>query len=130
MLSKEAKVKQKTISRTTIGAALGWIAAWAWTIVAGGGGLWLLWTKGPWPLTNGWFALLSGLSACPALLGSWKNTRESRSQVMFGWPLLLPFSPPGELLWRWEANLTLISKRDSKYYPSAGRISLRHPPAL
>jgi hypothetical protein len=28
--------------------------------------LWLLWTKGPWPLTNGWFALFSGLAACPA----------------------------------------------------------------
>jgi hypothetical protein len=38
-----------------------------WTIVAGGGGLWLLLTKGPWPLTNGWFALFSGLSACPAI---------------------------------------------------------------
>ena len=66
MLSKLANVKQKIISRTTLGAALGWIAAWAWTIVAAGGGLWLLWTKGPWPLTNGWFALLSGVSACPA----------------------------------------------------------------
>ena len=51
---------------TKFGAVIGWIAAWAWTIVAGGGGLWLLWTKGPWPLTNGWFALLSGVSACPA----------------------------------------------------------------
>ena len=51
----------KTVSRTTFGATLGWIAAWAWTIVAAGGGLWLLWTKGPWPLTNGWFALLSGV---------------------------------------------------------------------
>jgi hypothetical protein len=50
----------------TLGATLGWIAAWAWTILAGGGGLWLLWTKGPLPLTNGWFALLSGLAACPA----------------------------------------------------------------
>jgi len=29
-------------------------------------GLLLLWTKGPWPLTNGWFALLSGVLACPA----------------------------------------------------------------
>ena len=48
-----------------VGARLGWIAAWAWTILAGGGGLWLLWTKGPLPLTNGWFALLSGLAACP-----------------------------------------------------------------
>lgn len=45
--------------------ALGWIAAWAWTIVAGIGGLGLVITLGPWPLTNGWFALFSGLSACP-----------------------------------------------------------------
>ena len=66
MLSKLANERQKTISRTPWGAALGWIAAWAWTIVAAGGGLWLLWTKGPWPLTNGWFALFSGVSACPA----------------------------------------------------------------
>jgi hypothetical protein len=61
MLSKLANAK----SRTTFGAALGWIAAWVWTVVAGGGGLWLLWTKGPWPLTNGWFALFSGIAACP-----------------------------------------------------------------
>jgi hypothetical protein len=54
-----------TNSRITFGVAVDWVAAWAWAIVAGGGGLWLLWTKGPWPLTNGWFALLSGISACP-----------------------------------------------------------------
>src|SRR3982074_246521 len=66
MLSKLGNVKQKTVGRTTFRAAIGWIAAWAWTIVAGGGGLLLLWTKGPWPATNGWFALLSGVSACPA----------------------------------------------------------------
>jgi len=65
MLPKLANIKQKTISRTTFGSALGWIAVWAWTIVAAGGGLWLLWTKGRWPLTNGWFALLSGVAACP-----------------------------------------------------------------
>jgi hypothetical protein len=47
-------------------AALGWTAAWAYAIVAGGGGLWLLLTKGPLPLTNGWFALFSGVAACPA----------------------------------------------------------------
>ncbi len=52
-------------SNKTIGETVDWVAAWAWAIVAGGGGLWLLWTKGPWPLTNGWFALLSGISACP-----------------------------------------------------------------
>jgi hypothetical protein len=43
---------------------LGCIAAWLWTIVAGIGGLGLIITLGPWPLTNGWFALFSGLSAC------------------------------------------------------------------
>src|SRR6266481_431589 len=48
-----------------LGRALGWLAAWAWTIIAGGGGLGLLITRGPLPLTNGWFALSSGISACP-----------------------------------------------------------------
>jgi len=66
MLSKLANTKQKTIGPTTFAAALGWIVAWTWTMAAAGGGLWLLWTKGPWPLTNGWYALLSGISACPA----------------------------------------------------------------
>lgn len=44
---------------------LGLIAGWAWAIAAGGGGFLLLLEKGPWPLTNGWFAMLSGISACP-----------------------------------------------------------------
>src|ERR1700722_16703736 len=66
MLSTVPDITQKTVHRTTFVGTLGWIVAWAWTIVAGGGGVWLLWTKGPWPLTNGWFALLSGISACPA----------------------------------------------------------------
>ena len=30
-----------------------------------GGGLGLIITLGPWPPTNGWFALFSGISACP-----------------------------------------------------------------
>jgi hypothetical protein len=42
-----------------------WVAGWAWCLLAGGGGLWLLITRGPWPPTNGWFALMSGLAACP-----------------------------------------------------------------
>jgi hypothetical protein len=41
------------------------IAAWAWTALAAGGGLLLLIEKGPHRLTNGWFALCSGLAACP-----------------------------------------------------------------
>ena len=44
---------------------IGWVVAWGWTIVAGGGGLGLLIMQGPWPPTNGWFALFSGLSGCP-----------------------------------------------------------------
>src|SRR5437773_3380908 len=48
-----------------LGRTFSWLAAWTWTIIAGGGGLGLLITRGPWPLTNGWFALFSGISACP-----------------------------------------------------------------
>ncbi len=44
---------------------VGAIAAWAWTIVAGIGGAGLIITLGPWPPTNGWFALFSGLSGLP-----------------------------------------------------------------
>src|SRR5947209_15274633 len=47
------------------GRTLGRLAAWAWTIIASSGGLGLLITRGPLPLTNGWFALFSGISACP-----------------------------------------------------------------
>jgi hypothetical protein len=43
----------------------GSLVGWGWTIVAGGGGLGLIIQLGPWPPTNGWFALFSGLSACP-----------------------------------------------------------------
>src|SRR3977135_4275742 len=59
---------EQTTQRTWIqklGRTVGWLAAWAWTIVVGIGGLGLLITLGPLPLTNGWFALFSGLSACP-----------------------------------------------------------------
>ncbi len=45
---------------------IAFVAGWIWAIVAGGGGLLLLVRLGPWPLTNGWFAFLSGVSACPA----------------------------------------------------------------
>ncbi len=61
--------ESKAIAQGTPGKLLGLIAAWAWTVVAGCGGLLLLIEKGPWTLTNGWFALLSGVAACP--LASW-----------------------------------------------------------
>src|SRR5437879_5432377 len=45
------------------------IAGWAWAVVAGFGGLVLLIHQGPLPITNGWFAFLSGVASCP-LTGS------------------------------------------------------------
>jgi hypothetical protein len=59
---------EQTTQRTwgqKVGQTFGWLAAWAWTTIAGGGGLGLLITLGPLPLTYGWFALFSGVSACP-----------------------------------------------------------------
>ena len=54
-------------------SSVGWIAGWTWTLVAGGSGFWLLVTRGPWPPTNGWFALFSGLAACPLVAWSLKK---------------------------------------------------------
>lgn len=62
-------VDTSTISSHRVPQLVRWIgatAAWAWTIGAGIGGAGLIITLGPWPPTNGWFALFSGLSACPA----------------------------------------------------------------
>ena len=44
---------------------LGWVVAWGWALVTIIGGLGLIITLGPCPPTNGWFALFSGLAACP-----------------------------------------------------------------
>jgi hypothetical protein len=55
----------KTTAPRQWARTVGWIVAWVWTVVAGGGGLMLLFEKGPLPLTNGWFALFSGVAACP-----------------------------------------------------------------
>ena len=47
----------------------GWVfaqgVAWVWGVLLSIGGLALLIDEGPWPLTNGWFALCSGIAACP-----------------------------------------------------------------
>ena len=64
-MSRGAEEERNPVTVGRLGRTLGWIAAWTWTILAGGGGVWLLWAKGPLPLTNGWFAPLSGLSVCP-----------------------------------------------------------------
>ncbi len=77
-------MKQMTPSRWTrkLLQIAGWLAAWAWAIVAGIGGLGLIITEGPLPLTNGWFALFSGLAACP--LTAWLLKRSAGIRVP-GW---------------------------------------------
>jgi hypothetical protein len=48
-----------------IGLVVVRVVAWVWAIVAGVGGLMLLIHEGPLPITNGWFAMFSGIAACP-----------------------------------------------------------------
>lgn len=50
---------QKTLS------VIGWLVAWAWALIAGVGGFLLLVHQGLLPITNGWFAMFSGIAACP-----------------------------------------------------------------
>lgn len=61
---------------------LGITAGWAWCLFAAGGGMGLLFLRGPWPPTNGWFALMSGLVACP-LVG--RLLRHSGHLRISGW---------------------------------------------
>jgi hypothetical protein len=71
--------------RTPAKRRLAWLAiigGWTWCLFAGGGGLGLLVLRGPWPPTNGWFALLSGLAACP-LTG--RLLRNSARLKVSGW---------------------------------------------
>jgi hypothetical protein len=44
---------------------IAWLVAWGWALIASAGGFLLLVHQGPWPITNGWFAMFSGLAACP-----------------------------------------------------------------
>jgi hypothetical protein len=62
---KGNRTEKKTVASRAFVSGLAWVAAWVWALVAGGGGLSLLVTRGPLPLTNGWFALFSGIAACP-----------------------------------------------------------------
>lgn len=48
-----------------IGFVVARTAAWIWALVAGVGGFVLLVHEGPLPITNGWFAMFSGIAACP-----------------------------------------------------------------
>ncbi|MGH7650651.1 MAG: hypothetical protein ACREMS_02295 [Gemmatimonadaceae bacterium] len=67
-----------------------WILAWMWALVAGVGGLLLLIHEGPLPVTNGWFAMFSGIAACPLtarLLRKYAHV-SVRGYVQFGVALL------------------------------------------
>jgi TctA family transporter len=57
----------RTITLRRLALIFGETLAWAWAIVAGGGGFGLILTDGPLPLTHGWYALFSGLAWCPAM---------------------------------------------------------------
>jgi len=70
------------VSRRSWFPWLAWGLGWAWTFIAGGGGLWLLLTRGPWPPTNGWFAAFSGVAACPLIT---RSLRKYRSSAAIGW---------------------------------------------
>ena len=58
--SSRAESRPETILLITA-----WSVAWAWFFLAGIGGLILLIHQGPLPITNGWFAMFSGIAACP-----------------------------------------------------------------
>jgi hypothetical protein len=63
----------KSITWRKIAAWAGWVLAWFWAIFGIGGGLSLMITRGPLPLTNGWFILFSGLAACPLIATLWQK---------------------------------------------------------
>ena len=46
-------------------SVIAWLVGWGWALIAGVGGFLLLLHQGPWPITNGWFAMFSGIAACP-----------------------------------------------------------------
>jgi hypothetical protein len=54
-----------TTPLTRAGSVFAQAVAWIWGVLLGIGGLALLIDEGPWPLTNGWFAMFSGIAACP-----------------------------------------------------------------
>jgi hypothetical protein len=54
-------------------AMVAMIVGWVWALIAGVGGLVLLIHEGPLPITNGWFAMFSGIASCP--LTAWLSKR-------------------------------------------------------
>jgi len=75
----------------TIALAVAWTLGWAWALFAGVGGLILLVHRGPLPITNGWFAMLSGLAACPLMAPLLKKRFDVNipASLQFGVALLI-----------------------------------------
>jgi hypothetical protein len=91
-----------------LGRVIGWLVAWGWTILAGGGGLGLIITRGPLPLTNGWFALFSGISACPLI--AWL-LKKYAGITLSGWArfaIALSFIVLGRLVLKIEGRGTFL----------------------
>ena len=65
-----------------VGLVVARIVAWGWFLLAGVGGLMLLIHEGPLPVTNGWFAMFSGIAACPGT--AWLLKRYFRVNVPLG----------------------------------------------
>jgi hypothetical protein len=82
-IQPDDKLQQTRIQK--LGHAVGLVAAWAWTVIAGIGGVGLIITRGPLPLTNGWFALFSALAACPVT--AWLVKKQSGHRIS-GWTRL------------------------------------------
>jgi len=64
---------------TRVGLVFAQGVAWVWGVLLTVGGLALLIHEGPWPITNGWFAMCSGLAACP--LSAWLLRRYAGIKV-------------------------------------------------
>ena len=75
----------------TLGRLAALLAAWGWALVAGVGGLALLFHEGPLPITNGWFAMFSGIAACPLTAALWNrhSARKLTGRVQFALALLI-----------------------------------------
>ncbi|HEY4127138.1 MAG TPA: hypothetical protein VGN70_03745 [Gammaproteobacteria bacterium] len=68
-----------SIPLTRAGSVFAQAVAWVWGVLLSIGGLALLIDEGPWPLTNGWFAMFSGIAACP--LTAWLLKRYANIAV-------------------------------------------------
>src|SRR5215472_2816403 len=72
---------RKDLSYRRIVRMFGETLAWAWFVVAGGGGFGLILTEGALPLTHGWYAMFSGIAWCPAT--AWALKRYANVELSY-----------------------------------------------